>query len=506
MARSRRKFLLSAAAAALPPSLARSATPPGTPIVNAPVGAVRGKRGNGFNIYTGIPYGSSTTGTARFRAPQPALPWKGVFDATQPPKIAPQRGSAVLPVPGTLSEDCLNLSIWSPDGPGPHPVMAWIHGGGHVGGSTAEPMYNCAVFARAGIVAVAIEFRLGALGYLELGGVLGPEFRGSANNAMRDQLLALQWVQKNIAAFGGDPAKVTVAGESGGGFDVACLLASPLSAGLFSRMIVASGGESVQDIALADSFAQAYVKELGGPARLLAAPFEELVAAQQKVAVNWPHSQPFRQLVMPGILPDPPIKALSLGVSRNVDLIIGTTRDETGAPPPEVPIEKRKTNNINPADLPHRLEAYAKAYPGLSSQDLTVKVMVMEHFTLTSMQIADAHAAAGGKVYRYVIEYTLGSGPRSGTSPHAIDIPMIFQVPDSRYAKSIGFSPEDEAFGKNVVHRVWTSFIRTGVPDANLPAWPLYDSKTRNTMIIDRTSRVSRDYHDVDRIIWADLL
>lgn len=188
-------------------------------------GRVRGLREQGVHAFKGIRYGADTTG-ARFQPPRAPRAWSGVADATAYAASAPQRGGA-----GPGSEDCLFLNVWTPalaDG-GKRPVLVYIHGGGYDTGSGSDPLYDGTRLCRRGdVVVVTVNHRLNAFGYLHLGRIGGAEVAASGNAGQLDLVLALQWVRDNIAAFGGDPKQVTIAGESAGAISVACLMASPL--------------------------------------------------------------------------------------------------------------------------------------------------------------------------------------------------------------------------------------------------------------------------------------
>ncbi|WP_375429157.1 carboxylesterase/lipase family protein [uncultured Sphingomonas sp.] len=510
---SRREAVMSLAVAAAARGLVYSGSAgaqEADPVVVCPAGAVRGRRKGALNVYTGIPYGAPTGGAARYRRSVPAPRWPGVFDATRTPRVSPQATDALFPVlSGVPSEDCLQLSVWTPTTPGPHPVFVWIHGGGNIQGSCADALFDCSVFARDGIVSVALNYRLGVLGFVELGGLLGPDYRGSANNGLLDQILALGWVKENIAAFGGNPDQITVAGESAGAFNLATLLGTPATAGLFRRAIVASGGQRVSSIAEADAFAAHVARTLGGADRLRAATPDELIAAQGKSVAGWPQAVPFRGVLDSQVLPVSPIDAVARGSARDVDLLLGWCRDETRMMvPPQVA--------GNPAFVPPTFKAtaeqvkkargvYAKADPSLSVADLTYKVTTAETFGITSLRLADAQVAAGGKVFKYRLDYTVENGPFGDKTPHGFDVPMVFEQFDHRLARLNGFSRADAPMGATM-RAVWSSFIRTGVVDAGLPQWPTYDLRQESTMIIDRVPRVERHLELLDRVAWQGAL
>src|SRR5215218_6876030 len=202
-------------------------------VVRTTQGAVRGRTADGVAAFKGIPYAAPPFGADRFAPPRPAAPWDGVRDALAYGPTAPHPGYAppydlLLPDPIIPGEDCLNLNVWTPDpGAGGLPVMVWIHGGAFVNGSGAVPTYDGTRFARDGVVLVTLNYRLGD--------------DGANDRGLLDQLAALEWVRDNVAAFGGDPGRVTVFGESAGAMSVGALLACPRAEGLFARAIAQSG-------------------------------------------------------------------------------------------------------------------------------------------------------------------------------------------------------------------------------------------------------------------------
>src|ERR1700691_4737025 len=210
------------------------------PLVSLSDGTVRGKNEGGVSVFLGIPYAAPPFGANRMRPPQPVLPWAGERDATSfgptvPKGDSPPQYAVLFPEEVIPGDDCLNLNVWTPDpGAAGLPVLVWIHGGSFMNGSGSVGAYDGTAFARDGVVCVTINYRLAAEGFLFLDD-------GAANLGLLDQLAALRWVRDNIAAFGGDPARVTVAGESAGSMSVTTLLAMPLSEGLFGRAIAESG-------------------------------------------------------------------------------------------------------------------------------------------------------------------------------------------------------------------------------------------------------------------------
>ena len=261
------------------------------PVVHVRDGAVRGKAESGVWAFLGIPYAASPFGARRMRPPQPVQPWDGERDATAYGPTAPKgdyppQYARLFPEVLIPGEECLNLNVWTPDATAALPVLVWIHGGAFMNGSGSVGAYSGAAFARDGVVCVTINYRLAAEGFLLLDD-------GIANLGLLDQLAALRWVQANIAAFGGDPARVTVAGESAGAMSVITLLSMPQAEGLFTQAIAQSGAAAhtlTQDQA---QMVSGYLTSaLGVPAdreAIRAVPLDKLV---QAASALWSRCRP----------------------------------------------------------------------------------------------------------------------------------------------------------------------------------------------------------------------
>ena len=499
----RRQFLLGLGATAL--AGASSQRPL---VVRTRSGLVSGTRRNGVNVFTGIPYAEAPSGPLRFKAPRPMHPWSGVFEATTPAKTPPQPDDPSLPAAAPLSEDCLQLDVWAPERPGPFPVFVWIYGGGNSTGSCSQPAYQGDTFARDGVVFVGINYRVGVLGFLELGGIMGSGGFGSGNNAIRDQVLALQWVKDNIASFGGDPQNVTIGGQSAGAWNCGTLLALPAAKGLFQRAIIASGGgDAAYTPERAGDFARLFVNKLGGSQRLQSASIPEILGAQQQAESVFEDFLPYRPVIDGSFLPARPIDLVRAGGARNIATLIGHTRDEyrTFLAPTQAegPVSPKWFLHLTLANLPPIERAYQAAFPTLTPGDRMLKLLGDELLGMPTCQMADAQAAAGAAVFYYRMNYSIPAGPFGTYSAHGIDVPLFFDHVDTAFARNVfGYNAADRPMARRV-HAAWVGFIRTGHIDQGLTPWAPYELPTRRTMMIDLTTSVVEDPERIERSIWT---
>jgi len=410
-----------------------------------------------------------------------------------------------------MSEDCLQLNVWTPQTPGPHPVLVWIYGGGNAKGSSSLPPYQGETFARDGVVCVSCNYRVGVLGFLELGEITGPEDAGSGNNALRDQVLVLEWVRDNITAFGGDPLNVTLGGQSAGAWNCATLMAIPAANGLFHRTILASGGaDTVYTPARATEFAERFVTRLGGKQRLRMASISELLAAQKAARADSPNLIVFRPVIDGSYLPAAPIELLRRGSARSVTTMVGHTHDELryffSPAQADSPASRTLLLHLDPSTLPLMISAYAHAFPDATRSERMLRVLSADVFGIPSLRVAEAQASSGAKVYYYDLRYAIPDGPFGAYSPHGIDVPLIFERVDTAFARTtFGYTSADLPMAKRV-HDTWVSFIKTGSPGEKLPTWPPYDLAQRYTMTIAASSLVSADPDQTERTIWAGVI
>ncbi len=468
-------------------------------------GMVRGKLAGGVRVFTGIPYGQA----ARFAAPRPAPRWAGVRDATAPAPVCPQK-PGMTPFAGTMTEDCLALNIWAPATPGRHPVLVYIHGGGNEGGWSGEALTAGDRFAADGVVAVTVNYRVGALGFLETGEALGHAYAGSGNNGMRDLVLALRWIRANIAAFGGDPARVTIAGESAGGKNVGTLMGMPMADGLYARAAIFSGGgQTVHTLAEAQEFARLFVAKLGGADRLLSATTDQLLAAQAAARSAWPRNFPFRPVVDGQALPLVPLARLRAGKAPRVPLLIGSNADESrlflNAEQAAGPIQPQALSNATVAEMVARDAAYAKAFPDRSTAERHWRLITAEEYGMPCLRLALVQAQSGAPVWRYRLAFPAPGGPFKGHSPHVLDLPFTFDhLTSPGMAQFFGLSAAEQPLADGM-HGAMVRFVQGQAPAGpGLPAWHGYDARAHATMVLDQVPALVSDPDGVERKIWGE--
>ena len=489
-------------------------------VVRTRQGAVRGHMLGKIATFKGIPYAAPPFGANRFRAPQPVEPWDGVrealvFGATAPKPPYPPPFDALLPEPVVPGDDCLNLNIWTPElgNDARLPVMVWIHGGAFRAGSGAIPTYDGGNFARDGVVCVTINYRLGVEGFLYLG-------EGSANLGLLDQLAALTWVQENIAAFGGDPDKVTIFGESAGGMSVATLLAMPRATGLFRRAIAQSGaGHHAISLATAELVRHNLGEKLGVPATRVAladVPRDTLLQAQVELGnevllkpdpARWGevvlNSMPYEPVIDGEVLPELPITRFAAGKGVAADLLVGTTTDEyrfftvpNGAI--DLLSEQALAARLMAYGLPvaEALATYREAHPNASAGDLYTAVITDWFFRIPALRLAEAGVAHGQPTYLYEFAWRTPQLEGRLGACHALELAFVFDnLHQSENRGLVGpAGPQELA---TAMHKAWVDFATTGNP-----GWPAYNLAQRPTMVFNTESQVVSDPHALERVLW----
>lgn len=450
-------------------------------------GTVRGAVERGVAVFRGIPYAAAPVGARRFRAPEPPEPWEGVRDALTFGPTAPKRPYAppldrLLPDPAVGGEEWLNLNVWTPSAEGPEraegagglPVLVWIHGGSLLHGSSAVPVYDGSAFARDGVVLVSVNYRLGVEGF-----GLFPD--APANRGLLDQLAALTWVRDNIAGFGGDPDRVTVAGESAGAVSIGALLATDRAAGLFRRAVLQSGAPAALTQDAARGTTELIAKRLGVPATaaaLAAVDTDALLTAQTEVTSggNPLTGRNSFQIVVDGeLLTQDPAEALRTGTAAaGIDLLMGTNTEEYRLWfVPGGLTERVSRLKLRLALLKFRVpNATARTYranrPDATPGELLGALATDLLLRVPLNRLADARAGAPASTYVY--EFGWPSPVQRLGACHALELGFVFDTlahPDTM-ALTGQDAPQELA---DAMHRAWVDFATTGDP-----GWPSWDA------------------------------
>jgi para-nitrobenzyl esterase len=488
-------------------------------IVQTTSGAVRGTERRGVATWRGIPYATAP----RFRPPQPIAPWTGVRDAFEFGPFAMQaRDPRAAMMSGVtdktlMSEDCLVLNVYAPLEPAakPRPVLVWIHGGAFIMGAGSQPLYDGTSFAaNHDLVVVTINYRLGLLGLLYLGDVLGDEF-AAGNATLLDQIAALEWVRDNIAAFGGDPNAVTLMGESAGAVSVAHLLVAPRARGLYHRAILQSGafGLIARSREDATQFARDVVAQLGVPASELPnVPVDRILATQQQISLTRGIGA-FSPFVDGVTIPRAPLEMIRQGDANKVPIIVGSNRDEwmlfdtfLGHGTTQLVATQLKQHLGAPLmDRLHGTYRAARASAAATETRADTRAWVDligdMAFLVPAIQLAEAHAAHA-PVYMYRFDF----GTQMLGAAHALELPFVWNVVDGPFAQLL-LGPDAAAALPlaTAMHGAWASFIRTGKPDMR-PTWPTYDVERRTTLLLDRSPTLAEDPASELRKMWRGLL
>lgn len=443
------------------------------PQVSTTAGIVEGRlRPSGVATFLGIPYAQPPVGVLRWRAPGPARPWAGIYDASGFGADCPQR--TALPVGSRASgqsEDCLNLNIWAPAGAAPGdrlPVMVWIFGGSFQFGSASEERADGDTFARDGIIHVTINYRVGMFGFLAHPELVAESPHGTSGNyGLLDQIEALRWVRANIEAFGGDPDGVTLFGVSAGAASIGLLMTAPLAQGLFTRVILQSPG-TFRPLASLDD-AQAAGARLGSLESLRAMTADELLDRQKSL------EPAVRSLTAPRILrpirdgvviPADERDSVEAGRFAHVPVIVGTVTDEgsnaVGSWPVRTIDEYRALLDANFGD---RADDAARIYPISGEHEVRDRLGELfgdTQFSWGVASLAGALADAGVPVYRYVFTR---QRPAKAPPRHSECVSYVFDRPDlpPRGEDDHRFDERDVALA-HAMHACWVAFAKTGEP------------------------------------------
>jgi para-nitrobenzyl esterase len=476
-------------------------------------GRVRGIRDGEALRFLGVPFAESPLTTGRFAAPVPHGRWDGVRDALEYGATSPQpdRGITLIPEPIIPGDNELNLNVFTPDpGAAGLPVFVWIHGGGFFGGCNASPWYRGGPFARDGVVLVSVNYRLGAEGFLEVPGA-------AVNRAVRDWVRALEWVQENIAAFGGDPAKVTIGGQSAGGGACATLLGVPAARGLFRAAVCMSGTTKLSQTADGvRAVAAAMAQRLGVPdlnrAVLEQFSAEKILAAQEAVmgalmargaeqdpaAVAGVLSSgiplPFGPWTDGDVVAESPMQAARRG---DVPLLIGNTANETsmawlGA---DWITADMVRDGLTRAGVPAPQAAAYLDRPGRPC-DIVGQAVTDRMFRAPAQHLAQTQSEAGGDAWIYDFRWSAPGGPLPGLAYHCLDVPFAFDnlgEPGAAEATG-GAAPAELA---SALHAALVGFVTGGDP-----GWGRYESGKRKVMVFAEQSGVQEDPLQLERKAW----
>jgi para-nitrobenzyl esterase len=484
-------------------------------------------------VWRGIPYAAAPLGVRRFRAPEPPVAWSGVRDARYFGPAAPQDRSRFIGVdPSTpQSEDCLTVNVIAPEGAQPGdglPVLVYIHGGAYAVGSAREfPHQGEALVREGGIVYVSFNYRLGGFGYVDFSAWSTPEHPIESNLGLRDQIAALEWVNANIDAFGGDRARVTICGESSGANAVLTLMTVPRAKGLFSAAIAQSSpADAIYPPEVTALWAAEFLEILSrvvedtdlestsredGATLLHSAPTAAIVTATERLFRRAPDDQPgsiFLSPVIDGdVLPERPLDAFKAGRAHPVPLIIGTT-DREGS----VFTGRRDILATTPLRIrsifantkKKARKAITAQYPGLPARRAALDFGGDFSFWYPSVKVAERHSRFA-KVYFYRFDIAPRILHVAGVDAfHGLDLVALFDRMDSAFGRTMSLLGGRRAF-QGAARRMrarWLEFVTTGA----VADWPSYDRFRRRTLIIDAVDRVEFDPRGERRRVWQDFV
>ncbi|WP_436776891.1 carboxylesterase/lipase family protein [Yinghuangia sp. YIM S09857] len=486
---------------------------PHPPLVTTSLGPVSGAWEGPSARFLGIPYARPPVGDLRFAAPAAPEPWTEPLDATAYGPTAQRRafgdgeGPTIIPEPSIPGAATLNLNVFTPDPTAGSalPVLVWIHGGGFVAGSAASPWYDGRAFNRDGVVLVSLGYRLGIEGFLHVEGA--PDNRG-----VLDWIAALEWVRDNIAAFGGDPAKVTIAGQSAGGGAVQTLLATPTAHGLFRAAISVSGAVmEPQSRADGTAVAERLTARTGTPATVAALrdlPDDEMLALQDALAAPAEGAAPLPELLLAPfadgtLIPEQVPDAIRGGTASPVPLMLGATHHEFNMAAefgmPDLPVEAARALLAQVGLDAEAIEAYLRLHEGATPARIIGQGLTDQLFRATAVRIAEDRAALELPTWLYAFEWLSGARTMGGMAFHCLDLPFAFDLLDAPGAEA-STGPDAPQKLADAVHGAWVAFIRDLDPGA---AWPRYTLAERATRIWDAEPGIAHDFYGPEHAVWG---
>jgi para-nitrobenzyl esterase len=493
-------------------------------IVSTRSGKVEGIERNGVQIFRGIPYAAPPVGSLRWQPPSRERDWEGVLDASKFSIQSAQTEFALAKLlggkPPVNGEDSLYLNVYTPAcDDRARPVLFWIHGGAFIWGSADTPWYDGSQFARHGdVVVVTINYRLGPFGFLHLDDLFPGAFPAAGNLGILDQIAALQWVRECVGAFGGDPERVTIFGESAGAASVGTLLGTPAARGLFHGAIAQSGAASwYSTTERATSIAARVIEKIGvkaGDADALLATSTRQVLDALPPFNESTGKLPFQPVVDGVTLPEPPLDAIASGNAAGVPLVTGTNLhemtlflagDSALATLDDARIAERVRMVLGEAG-DEIVAGYRERRPGATPQELWLDIATDVVFRLPAIQMITtqlAHAPAWS--YLFTWESPVFGGFLRST--HALEIPFVFDNLNTKDSQMFTGTAADRQPIADAMHRAWIAFAQRGDPNhPGIPAWPSYDTSDRATMRFDTTVELLHDPGRADRAAVAAAL
>jgi para-nitrobenzyl esterase len=476
------------------------------PVAQTRYGKVRGTEiADGVLAWRGIPYAKPPVGTLRFRPPEEPEPWSGARDALGygNRSLQPELGPADPQAP-PMAEDCLYLNVTAPAGATGRPVLFWLHGGGFEAGQGPNQADDGVPFAQShGLVIVTINYRLGALGFLDV-----PGERPTGAAGLHDQIAALRWTCENIASFGGDPGQITVYGLSAGAKSVTNLLASPLTQGMIARAAESSGGDHVKDAAQARALSGRFLAELGtATERLRSVQAEDILNAQLAIAAPPRSTWVWRASVDGAALTAKPVTAIAAGAAAGIPLLLQTCARECALYALLAPDAPRQADRVlagyfGQGTAAKIIAGYAARYPDLDEAALRTTIMTDERYVALTERLADAQAAHGS-VWRsrYDGQYT---GLEDDPDPEFAQYAPLLRAAHGGDGAGLwqgGRADQDTSHLSAALHGAWGAFATTGDP-----GWAPYTDPGRPAMIFaDEGPSVSANPFAHVRDTWSDL-
>ena len=496
-------------------------------IVNIQSGKIEGILEDGIFAFKGVPYAAPPVGNLRWLPPRPVAPWKGVRPARDYGAISPQNelpGGEVIPIKieEPQDEDCLFLNIWTKGlDKRRRPVMVWIHGGAFIIGSGSEAMYrNGNIVTRGNVVLVSINYRLGALGFMNLKEITGGKIPATGCEGLLDQIAALQWIRDNIEAFGGDPDNITVFGESAGGMSIGGLMAMPLAKGKFHKAILESGAANTvcsleESVGITARFLDILGIKGNDTDALRSLTVAQILDTQEKLGIYLMKKEgrltPHQPVVDGVVMPEIPIEAIEKGSAAGVKTLAGTNLEEfklfaVTDPALRNVDEKgmigRLKRLIPPEQVSNVVAAYRKARErrgeGTGPKEILIAIQTDLMFRISCLKLVEAQCRNNQPAYNYLFKWKSPMMGGALGACHALEIGFVFGNLDDRFC---GSGPDARALSRKM-QDAWFAFVRTGDPSCeSLGRWEPYCGN-RTTMIFDRECRIEQAPYEEERAIW----